>query len=454
MSLHNRHLVDRSHVKVDNKFVSLGFKQLDKLINIKLEERATYQEIIAHYTGGKKKLYHNAMQRLYEGKFDWSKHTIVKMFVKPDRWPESEVRSKAPRAIQFRSREYNLQLASWLQPLEQRLYEHIEWNGTRVVAKGLTPRERAKLLLSKVKNYTNPKFVNIDHAKFDSTVTKGHLKLLHKLYRRLCGKGIQRLLKAQLTNRCYSKHNIKYIAHGTRMSGDYDTALGNTLINIACLLQCFKGLKFDFILDGDDAVVILEGCDVPKLSVEKFRRFGFTTKLEVVNSLYGVEFCQSRLVNAGGWTFVRNPIRAVSNAMAVRKKYNMKWMARYLAGWGRTELSVSAGIPILQQQAERLAVASDNPFFDEDMKRRMVAHKFGPSKVKMKTRVSLFRAWGIPVDVQLALETLLPPLTLRLNGKNDLKYDIKSLFESWARMASVGCTCYAGRWGYSWASVP
>lgn len=287
----------------------------------------------------------------------------------------------------------------------------------------------------------------MDHSKFDSTVNSEHLKQLHSVYRRICGKGIQKILKYQLNNVGWTKTGIKYTAKATRMSGDFDTALGNTLINVACILKVFKGIRFDFMLDGDDAIIVMEQTAKHRLKIKNFEYFGFETKLAFTTDIAQVEFCQSRLVYAHGWTFVRNPIRAIMNQTACLKGYNMKGMARWLAGVGLGELSVSSGVPILQQQGYRLSRMSDNPYFDPDEVWRMaeLGNRPKPSLVSDRARDSMSKAWGIPPDMQVAIEHMLPPMMLAYILKR-VEYDFESLYESWTRLATMGCSCFAGSW--------
>lgn len=450
VSLHNRHLIDRQYLKCDISYIKKGFRKLASLIgDYRSFSRISRLDVVNLYTGGKKKQYYSAYLAL-ERRGLQRKDTFLKMFVKPDRWPEDVIKEKAPRAIQFRAKEFNIELARYLHKVEHDLYARISWNGSRVVAKGLTTRQRAELWQEKCRAYKRPLFINLDHSKFDSTVNMQHLKSLHSVYRRICGKGIQNLLKYQYNNVGWTKSGVKYAVKGTRMSGDYDTALGNTLINIACIVQCLAGIKFDFMLDGDDAIIVMERHYRSMVNIGNFEKFGFETKLEFNLDPMQVEFCQSRLVWTEGWNFIRNPIRAISNNTVVLKKYNMKWMARYVAGVGVGELSVSAGAPILQQQAVRLMKCSDNPYLDADEAWRMSALGVSrePTPVTSRARTTMAQSWGISPALQVAVEHMLSPMTLAYVLKR-IHYDYESLFESWAKLAAVGCSCFAGRWQFS-----
>ncbi|APG76335.1 hypothetical protein 3 [Hubei tombus-like virus 18] len=386
------------------------------------------------------------------------------MFIKPDRYKVEECLNKAPRAIQFRSRMFNLKMATYLKPVEQHFCKYFKPYGTRVCAKGLNLRERGRLIMEKIRKFHNPCYINIDHSKFDSTVNLDHLKNLHKLYRRVCGKTIQKYLKYQYKNRCYSKNGIKYQTEATRCSGDFDTGLGNTIINAACLMYVFRNIKVEFILDGDDAVVILEKADLNNVKFDDFEKFGFETTMEIVYDKYKIEFCQSRLVYNRGWMLSRNPFRAISHQSHTRSRIGPKGLVRYLSGVGKCELACSAGIPLLDKFANMLMLSSDRPLLDVESLGKMSILGWAEESldVRWNTRISFWKAWGVPPDVQEWLETLLLPpyaysgvteskkvqgLHQVIKAKNSsFHYASESLLGAWQRMAGLGCAGTAGWW--------
>lgn len=408
----------------------------------------TYKQVVDCYSGSKKKVYYRALVNLVTNGLQ-KHHTYVKMFIKPDRWPANEIRQKAPRAIQYRSAEFNLVMASYLKPIEDTIYDRIRPFGTRVVAKGLNLRQRGVLFEEKIRKFRRPYFVSLDHSKFDSTVNMTHLKQLHKLYRRIAGKEVQRILKYQYYNKCYTKSGIKYRSTATRCSGDFDTGLGNTLINIACILQVCEGMVYDFMLDGDDAVLIVEK-GLP--SLEKFEKFGFRTEFTVTPNKHLVEFCHSRLIYNDGPLFVRDPIRAISNNMAGRIKYDLKGFARYMAGLGVGEYAVSSGVPILHYQADRLRKIHHNPIFSRDNKWKMLNLAREELAINVEARISFAEAWGIPYDMQLMYESKLLPLSLQYRKAcsgytESLIYDAEQLYRAWTRMATLDLSSGASRCG-------
>lgn len=444
-----RHLVDRSYLKPIKSIIGLGFKLLTQHIHFNATT-TPFLDIVNGYQGSKKRLYYKALVNLRETGL-LRKHAYVNMFIKPDRWPEDIIQHKPPRAIQYRKPEFNLVMAHNLKDFENKFINEFKPFGLRVCAKGLNQRQRAELLVEKAARFNNPYFICIDHSKFDSTVTKEHLQHLHKIYRKVTKRKLP-FLKYQIKNVCYSKHNIKYIARGTRCSGDFDTGLGNTVINAAAIMYVMKDHGYyDFIIDGDDAVIV---CDRPLYSIDGFKKFGFETKLTVTQDIHKAEFCQSRVIFNNGPLFSRNPIRAISNHTVSRKRYNLKGMLRYIAGVGQAEMAVSQGVPVLQAAAERMMALSNKPIFDERQRYRMENGLPAESiEITAEARLTFSYAWDISPAMQQCMEQVPvhPLYAVCSDDIESIKNAAKSFFQSWTTMGSLGITSGPDWWAASWS---
>lgn len=437
-ALHNRHM--SGGPKADEAYVYAGFTKLRKKITFK-SERASLEDVIGAYSAAKRGRYVAAAAKLHQTGWQ-DKLANVQMFVKPDRYPVGVIREKAPRAIQYRTAGFNLLLAGWLKNFEHDFYTRVvSSQGTRHVFKGLNPRQRAVEFTRKIAAFADPAFICLDHSRFDSTITQYHLRQTHRIYNHALGKGGNYLYRKQLVNKGYTKNGIRYRTIGTRCSGDFDTGLGNSIINMACILQVFEGVKCDFMLDGDDAVVIVEDSDLNKVDLSGFARFGFNTKCSIVKDVHQVEFCQSRLVWNEGWVFSRNPLRAISNMQASRKMYRPVVYAQYLAGVGRCELACSSGIPILQAAAVRAMRVSDRWFVTDKDRWKMRQGAVEEKPISALTRITFMKSWGISPSVQQSLEAFYAlPHWLSVNSKFKLvaRYDVKSLLRSWTWLGSLG----------------
>lgn len=414
-SLVKRHLIDWSatmgKVTVNRKLIRGFSKQFKKFLNFQVQT-TPYQTIVNKFSGPKKRRYIEALKRIREGKRikAWSK---VSMFVKPDKYPCGEIKDKSPRAIQFRNPCYTLMLSKFLHEIEEKYYQITDWTGQRVVAKGLNNIGRAENIVEASKLFRRPAFFLMDHSKFDAHVTVEHLRWIHSIYRWLYrGQGsklrtLNELLNKQLKNVCFTKNGIKYYVHGTRMSGDSDTALGNTLLNHLMISIVFQHVKHHILVDGDDSVVIIEESDIPKIDLTLFTQLGMHTTTEVVHDLNDVEFCRAKLLVADPPRFAREPMRALSNLNICLKNYDDKTMLRHVAGLGLCEAAASSGVPILGVIGQKMAKAHDRALIDDDMLYRaqythgMVIQE---AEITMDVRLQYYRAFNITPEAQMRIE--------------------------------------------------
>lgn len=421
VSLVNRHLVYKD-VPFDLSLWRMVSDRTKRFYREKLMPY-TYTKVLTEIKACKRKIYIAAMKKITTVGL-WSQARI-KMFIKPDRYPVDVIYDKAPRAIQYRSPEFNLCFMKYIKPIEKWTYNNLTYevvSNTRVIAKGLNQLERGKLLVEKVSYFDDPKFVLIDHSAFDSTISEHHLRSTHEKYWKLIsGKEFRWCCQQQIRNVGYTKHGIRYTVNGTRMSGDADTALGNCIVNADIIYGvCFlSGIsKYDFMLDGDDAVIILENDE--HLESSWFGKLGFQTKIQEVNEIEKVDFCQSRPVQVDGNTmFVRNPIRAMSHYSVTRNRLPKGKLRALMAGIGLCENSVHHGVPIYSAFAK--AVRHKKIYLTEELRRRMEGYKprHAIREPSLPTRLSFAKAWDIPITDQILWEDRITAATVNLDFEND-----------------------------------
>lgn len=411
-ALTHRHLVDRTYIKFNKDLWRKIARKTQKFYAEPLQP-VTYQEVIACYAGSKKQMYVRALESLKYGFKE--RYCRVSMMVKPDRHPLSDIEDKAPRAIQYRSPQFNLVMSRYIKAFEHHYYETLQYgvcSGTRVIAKGLNNFERGELFYEKVQHFIQPIFILADHSKFDSTINEWHLRSTHKKYQKVFkSRTLQMVLKAQINNKCWSRHGISYVTRGTRMSGDPDTGCGNSIINADAIwgvFYCSRILKYDFLLDGDDSILIVEKQDFDKFDGHVFEQLGFETKYSFTTEIEEAEFCQCRPVRLGNsYCFVRNPERALSNMMVARRKYPMAQYNDWTSAVGMCELATNSGLPVLQHVGQQMMNVSKRQLFDSDYAWKMELLKGRPAKFvepTLETRLSYFMAWGVPLEIQELIE--------------------------------------------------
>lgn len=331
--------------------------------------------------------------------------------------------NKEDRGIQYRSVQYNVALAKHLHNIEERLMGMHPY-GYRPVMKGATPLQRCIRLFKAAALFVRPVFLLLDHSRFDAHVHPELVKEEHALYLR-CRRNhpeLKKLLKMQLRNRGISKGGIKYETYGKRMSGDCNTSLGNTCLNMSMLYAWLDwcGVKGVVFLDGDDSVIIVEEEDYAKLKpVKEFMvQLGMNTELEVTRDIFKAEFCQSRpVILPQGPTFVRNPHKVMATIGRMAQSIDVKQAKAIVRASALCELAMAPGAPVIGPICRTLLnKLGDGRKIQTSSWEWKMAEQYKvqvPGKIvdidpDDTARLTMYRAWGIDPGYQLVLESQEP----------------------------------------------
>jgi hypothetical protein len=383
--------------------------------------RISSQQFVEHYVGSKRKIYTKAMWSLVENPIE-HRDSWIKAFVKSEKFDFIKKPDQVPRLIQPRSPRFNLELGRFLQPMEKPIYGEIDkLYGYPVVMKGKNAVERAAVLRQHWEDMHDPVAVGIDAKRFDQHTGRAALKYEHGVYRRhtpryLLGE-LNRLLKMQLTTygTCYTETgNIRYKIPGVRCSGDVNTSLGNIIIMTHLVYDYLESLNIThrFINDGDDGVIIINRCDLARLSgmYDWFSDYGYKMQAEEpVDVFEEIEFCQCRPVWEGAFYIMcRHPIVVINRDAYTTKSVETEGQWNYYRGAiGNCGIACSGGMPVLQNFYAALARGGKN-VRSVDTSLGLYWLALGLSRQirepSSSTRVSFFKAFGITPDEQLILE--------------------------------------------------
>jgi len=225
---------------------------------------------------------------------------------------------------------------------------------------------------------------------------------------------LKRLLKMQFVNKGVTSNGVRYKVNGTRLSGEYTTSEGNTVMNYLMLITWLQASNIDKArvhVNGDDSVIIIEHTQRRKLlDLNFFRNFNMETEKDrEVYDFRLISYCQTqpiRVMRDGNlvWYMVKEPARALSRIQYADNRYIRIW-ERYLTGVGLCELAVSSGIPITQALSTLLVSLSNKPLGSVD---KFPANNSGnQSKIQpivKQTRVDYEYAFGIPELTQIMIE--------------------------------------------------
>lgn len=382
-----------------------------------------YEAFPALYWGRKRTVYQNAVDSLYREDVK-ATDANIKCFVKAEKINFSAKKDPAPRIISPRDPRYNVAVGCYLKPVEHVLYNRIgEVFGSPTISKGLNVKEVATLLHTKWGKFHNPVAVGLDASRFDQHVSREALQWEHSIYNTWYNQDakLEWLLSLQLRNKCRGYTNdgkLKYTTDGTRMSGDMNTAMGNCLIMCALVYSFARevGVPIELINNGDDCVVIMSKDNLKRFInplEEWFVKMGFTMKVEApVYHLEGIEFCQMHPVCDGQeWVMVRNPKIAIAkDSVSIKPLESHKLFKKWLGAVGEGGLSLTGGIPIMQEFYCCLERASsglrlrNDPTMDTGWWHltRGMARKY--QTVTQRARFSFYLAFGITPDMQIQVE--------------------------------------------------
>ncbi len=382
-----------------------------------------YEDFPTLYWGRKRTIYQNAVDSLYREDVK-AMDAGIKCFVKAEKINFSAKKDPAPRIISPRNPRYNVAVGCYLKPVEHVLYGCIgDIFGSPTISKGLNVKQVASLLNTKWGRFQHPVAVGLDASRFDQHVSREALQWEHSIYNQWYKHDpkLKWLLQLQLRNRCrgYTRDGkLKYTTDGTRMSGDMNTAMGNCLIMCALVYSFAREMNtpIELLNNGDDCVVIMSKTNLDRFCQSLpswFTRMGFTMKVEApVYHMEGIEFCQMHPVWDGQeWIMVRNPsISIAKDSISIKPLESEKLFKKWLGAVGEGGLSLTGGIPIMQEFYCCLERASaglrlrNDPTMDTGWWHltRGMARKY--SIVTQEARVSFYLAFGITPDMQVLVE--------------------------------------------------
>ncbi|APG76577.1 hypothetical protein 2 [Hubei tombus-like virus 13] len=413
----NRHLMETPQ-PVEDSLAWRTFKKIMRELSRQIGKvrSAPLSAVLKGKTGRRRKRFHNGAAKLrLEGVT--RKDARITEMQKLEMYEVNKIPVKEDRGIQYRSVKYNVALAKELHNIEKRLIGLHE-DGFHPVMKGATPQQRAERIALASLKYKCPLYLLLDHSRFDAHVCYLLLKEEIAFYKR-CRKDsryLEFLLNLQLKNFGVSKGGIRYKTKGKRMSGDINTGVGNTVLNLAIIKAWLRvsGVKGTIFLDGDDSVVIIEKSDFEKLlPVEEFMlQLGMVTEMDVTDCFWKAEFCQSRPVLVDNTVrYVRNPHKVLATVGQTAENVGKEVIEEVVRASCMCELALNGNCPVISPYCRRLMgeAKTENTRFNPSQlwKAEQYGTKFEvpeENEPTVESRVSFWRAWDIDPSMQHAME--------------------------------------------------
>lgn len=370
--------------------------------------------------------YNNAYRTLLTNRLSHKEiNGRLESFVKYEKWSLDKILAgKTPRVVQHRSFEFLYLNKSFMLPIVAKLKSCSDLifgqEVNSIFMKYYKNYQQIDIITKYWSKFKRPVCLCLDMKAFDGHVTTSLLEIEQSFWLSFYSNSDLRILKtlfkSQLTNIGITKGGIKFKKKGSRVSGDYSTSDGNSLINYLMLRAYLNYLKIDgyIFVNGDDSMVIIEkpekSFDLTTLSF--FNIFGMECECDrIAEHFEDINFCQSNPVKVNNsYRFVKAPFRTMSRSTVCPSQY-INCVDRYLAGIGLCELASNVGVPILQAWSLKLLFDSGltKPLGSIDKNYSLFVNEeiIQISEISNQTRQSFSLAFKIEPNEQIELENFL-----------------------------------------------
>jgi len=418
IALLHRHQVSTPPCVADTDDLKRHFKVFYDQIGRNSIYLHTREDVVNKYEGRWKRRYEQARISLQERSLT-DRDFIIAMFVKDDK--ETTTPEKAPRAIQYRNPRAGLEMGRFTHAIESRIYNCKDEYGTRIFGKGCNMHDLADDFIKKSQLFKDPVFLELDASKFDAHVNVELLELTREFYVSMCASAsearyVKYMWGKTRVNYGRTKRNVKFKTYGTRMSGDMDTGLGNSLLMYWLIREYLRVngiVKYAMSVNGDDSVIVISIADLGKAqNISIFKEYGFNMKFGVSMGLQEFEYCHCKMVETDyGWVMSRDPSRLISRTGWSNHKRSGRAAKDYLYSLAMGELAVNYGLPIGYAYGQKLlAYSGKAQQVVMSRKKRLYLEKqrfwknFDTAKISERTRNSYYVTWGILPEDQIRIE--------------------------------------------------
>lgn len=315
VALRNRYMLETPELQINKQALNYAKRRLInelKAIESHLTP-LTMLEFLNRYTGSKRTRYENAVANLYEKR---ELKSTIDIFIKDEFYLDQ---TKPPRCIYSRDYGFNALYGRYTIPIEEVLMKH------PFVAKGKNYQQRSLMFKNFYNKYT--KYYENDYSKFESSQRPQLLNIEMQVIKAMYpghNDQLDILNKLRITKNLRSRQGIKAKLYGCRGSGDMDTGLGNTILNLIAIYYTAylsNAHHIAAIVDGDDAVIFSNRELIPR-----FSDLGFSCKFFERKDNTEIEFCSGRFlkINPCNYYFVQDPNKFLTGLTIYRpsKSYN------------------------------------------------------------------------------------------------------------------------------------
>lgn len=228
---------------------------------------------------------------------------------------------------------------------------------------------------------------------------------------------IRNLFEVFKTENVCKFKNIKFKIKATRMSGEMNTSLGNSFVNLMAYLfiHSEKGNRnYDCLIEGDDCLGCFEGQMPTNYDYEKL---GLTVKIVPEEKLNEASFCGQ--IYDSQYNVIADPIKMILNFGWIDKKYcdsSEKTRNKLLKCKALSYVHQYPNCPVIgpfcQHVIKLLSKTHYKIFFKNNYEKRMKKTYMERTNVPettvlLETRLLVEKIFHVPIEYQITLENYL-----------------------------------------------
>jgi len=315
-----------------------------------------------------------------------------------------------PRLISAATDEANLDLSPFIYEAAKRIKRNFTLDKDNAISIGASAEDLGKWR----KQFSdNCLIIEIDFSRFDSHVHKGSYDLMFHLYQKIGISNYQaarRAYKAQYHTKGRTRHGVRFEVNATRKSGDPNTSIDNSVINIVMLRHCMQsiGITCKILVCGDDCLIVCEDpLSAKNISVSdlcmRLRDLGYTAKIKLRDTWAEAEYCSGLFWPVDETEFVHGPKigRRLTKLPFLHRKLTNKQINGYILN-AKADCSLLPVLRVYYKHILRIFgnLGRNDTYFDSEAPYKMVMTK--DHVLDQRTEVFFVHRYGTSLSVMEA----------------------------------------------------
>lgn len=209
-----------------------------------------------------------------------------------------------PRVISVRKDAYQAKFGPYCVACSDSLKSLCDCSCNITYACGMSVAQLGNWMSKTLMQVSRPVFLQTDFSRFDATISTHALRFQYRMMSLMFGTCLPEA-EADLTTRAWFSSGLYYSVEGTRKSGNSDTSVGNSLVNIGFWCVVLHRLKIPLercrvIIMGDDSLVAIPSAfvytdqELTDAAVKAAEGSGLVLKIAVVHDWRRTRFCSCR----------------------------------------------------------------------------------------------------------------------------------------------------------------